>query len=126
VLLDYLLPLDVLNTLEEQKITGLACVPPLWSQLAKLDWSDAINSHLRYLTNSGGKMPKAVLSAIRQRVPNGQFFLMYGLTEAFRSTYLPPEQLDIRPDSIGKAILMPMYRWCEKMARVVYRMSKGS
>jgi acyl-CoA ligase (AMP-forming) (exosortase A-associated) len=104
VLLDYLLPRDVLTTLETHKITGLACVPPLWAQLAKLDWSPSINEHLRYLTNSGGKMPKAVLNAIRQRVPNGQFFLMYGLTEAFRSTYLPPDQLDTRPDSIGKAI----------------------
>jgi acyl-CoA ligase (AMP-forming) (exosortase A-associated) len=104
VLLDYLLPRDVLTTLETHKITGLACVPPLWAQLAKLDWSPSINEHLRYLTNSGGKMPKAVLTAIRQRVPNGQFFLMYGLTEAFRSTYLPPDQLDTRPDSIGKAI----------------------
>lgn len=104
VLLDYLLPRDVLTTLATQKITGLACVPPLWAQLAKLDWSPSINEHLRYLTNSGGKLPKAVLAAIRQRVPNGQFFLMYGLTEAFRSTYLPPEQLDTRPDSIGKAI----------------------
>lgn len=104
VLLDYLLPRDVLSTLETHKITGLACVPPLWAQLAKLDWSPSINEHLRYLTNSGGKMPKTVLTAIRQRVPNGQFFLMYGLTEAFRSTYLPPDQLDSRPDSIGKAI----------------------
>lgn len=104
VLLNYLLPRDVLIALETEKITGLACVPPLWTQLAKLEWSASINTHLRYLTNSGGKMPKAVLAAIRQRVPDGQFFLMYGLTEAFRSTYLPPEQLDSRPDSIGKAI----------------------
>jgi acyl-CoA ligase (AMP-forming) (exosortase A-associated) len=104
VLLEYLLPRDVLIALEKEKITGLACVPSLWAQLAKLEWSATINEHLRYLTNSGGKMPKSVLTAIRQRVPNGQFFLMYGLTEAFRSTYLPPAQLDKRPDSIGKAI----------------------
>jgi acyl-CoA ligase (AMP-forming) (exosortase A-associated) len=104
VLLDYLLPRDVLIALETEKITGLAGVPSLWAQLAKQEWSANINEHLRYLTNSGGKMPKTVLAAIRQRVPDGQFFLMYGLTEAFRSTYLPPEQLDIRPDSIGKAI----------------------
>lgn len=104
VLLDYLLARDVLTTLEQQRITGLAAVPSLWVQLAKLDWSPHINSHLRYLTNSGGKMPLSVLTAIRQRVPNGQFFLMYGLTEAFRSTYLTPDQLDKRPDSIGKAI----------------------
>jgi acyl-CoA ligase (AMP-forming) (exosortase A-associated) len=104
VLLDYLLPRDVLLALESYQITGLAAVPSLWVQLAKLDWSPRINEHLRYLTNSGGKMPLSVLTAIRQRVPNGQFFLMYGLTEAFRSTYLPPDQLDTRPNSIGKAI----------------------
>lgn len=102
VLLDYLLPKDVLNALETHQITGLAAVPPLWAQLAKLDWSS--NIRLRYLTNSGGKLPKTVLAALRERAANAQFFLMYGLTEAFRSTYLPPEQLDKRPDSIGKAI----------------------
>ncbi len=104
VLLDYLLPRDVVMALAAEKITGLAAVPPLWAQLANLEWPTSINEHLRYMTNSGGKMPKAVLNAIRERVPNGQFYLMYGLTEAFRSTYLPPEQIDIRPDSMGKAI----------------------
>ncbi len=104
VLLDYLVPRDVISALASQKITGLAAVPPLWAQLATLDWPESINGHLRYMTNSGGKMPQSVLSAIRQKSPNSRFFLMYGLTEAFRSTYLPPEQLDQRPDSIGKAI----------------------
>lgn len=104
VLLDYLLPRDVINALVQEKITGLAAVPPLWSQLAKLEWPETISHHLRYMTNSGGKMPKSVLSALRVKVPDSQFFLMYGLTEAFRSTYLPPEQLDKRPGSIGKAI----------------------
>lgn len=104
VLLDYLLPLDVIKALESQKITGLAAVPPLWAQLANHEWPATINEHLRYMTNSGGKMPKSVLTSLRHKSPNSQFYLMYGLTEAFRSTYLPPEQLDQRPDSIGKAI----------------------
>jgi acyl-CoA ligase (AMP-forming) (exosortase A-associated) len=104
VLLDYLLPLDVVKALESQKITGIAAVPPLWAQLANYEWPETINEHLRYMTNSGGKMPKSVLTSIRQKAPSSQFYLMYGLTEAFRSTYLPPEQLDHRPDSIGKAI----------------------
>ncbi len=102
VLFDYLLPRDVIRVLETEKITGLAAVPSLWAQLANIEWSENIN--LRYMTNSGGKMPKSVLASIRQKAPNSQFFLMYGLTEAFRSTYLPPDQLDTRPDSIGKAI----------------------
>lgn len=104
VLLDYLLPRDVVIALESHKITGLAAVPPLWAQLANLEWPKSINDHLRYMTNSGGKMPKSVLTAICKKTPDSQFFLMYGLTEAFRSTYLPPAQLDKRPDSIGKAI----------------------
>ncbi|MBT9096267.1 acyl-CoA ligase (AMP-forming), exosortase A system-associated [Methylovulum psychrotolerans] len=104
VLLDYLLPRDVVLALALYRITGLAAVPPLWAQLANVNWPDGINSHLRYMTNSGGKMPKAILATIRAKVPDARFFLMYGLTEAFRSTYLPPEQIDLRPDSMGKAI----------------------
>lgn len=104
VLLDYLLPRDVVNALVAYQITGLAAVPPLWAQLANVAWPDSINTHLRYMTNSGGKMPKTILANIRAKVPDGRFFLMYGLTEAFRSTYLPPEQIDLRPDSMGKAI----------------------
>ncbi len=104
VLMEYLLPRDVIRTMEKHRITGLAAVPPLWIQLSQLDWPQSINEHLRYFTNSGGKMPQATLSALRKRVPNAQPYLMYGLTEAFRSTYLPPDQIDKRPDSIGKAI----------------------
>jgi len=104
VLLDYLLPRDVIKALEKHQITGLAAVPPLWAQLTKLDWPKTINQHLRYLTNSGGKMPKSILNSILAKTPQSQFYLMYGLTEAFRSTYLPPEQLNSRPDSMGKAI----------------------
>jgi len=104
VLMDYLLPRDVLTALAKYQITGLAAVPPLWAQLSELEWPAQIDSHLRYMTNSGGKMPKAVLQKLRNKAPSGQFFLMYGLTEAFRSTYLPPDQIDIRPDSMGKAI----------------------
>ncbi len=104
VLMDYLLPRDVITSLGKYRITGLAAVPPLWAQLAELPWPETINDHLRYMTNSGGKMPKAILQKLRDKTPNSRFFLMYGLTEAFRSTYLPPEQIDIRPDSMGKAI----------------------
>jgi acyl-CoA synthetase (AMP-forming)/AMP-acid ligase II len=59
---------------------------------------------LRYLTNSGGAMPRATLDQLRVRLPAAKPYLMYGLTEAFRSTFLPPAELDRRPDSMGKAI----------------------
>jgi acyl-CoA synthetase (AMP-forming)/AMP-acid ligase II len=59
---------------------------------------------MRYVANTGGHMPKPTLDALRGRLPDARVYLMYGLTEAFRSTYLPPEEVDKRPDSIGKAI----------------------
>ena len=104
VLLNYLLPRDVLKAMVREKVTGLTAVPPLYIQLAQLDWPKEINEHLRYFANTGGRMPRETLSALRQRVPKAKPFLMYGLTEAFRSTYLPPEEVDRRPDSIGTAI----------------------
>jgi acyl-CoA ligase (AMP-forming) (exosortase A-associated) len=102
VLLNYLLPRDIPAAVSEHGITGLAAVPALWMQLARKDWSK--NSTLRYVTNSGGAMPQATLALLRQALPDTRIFLMYGLTEAFRSTYLPPEELDRRPGSIGHAI----------------------
>lgn len=104
VLLNYLMPRDVLKAMEREKVTGLTAVPPLYIQLSQLEWPAAINENLRYFANTGGRMPRETLDLLRQRVSAAKPFLMYGLTEAFRSTYLPPEEVDRRPDSIGKAI----------------------
>ena len=104
VLLNYLLPRDVLKALERERVTGLTAVPPLYIQLAQLDWPASITEHLRYFANTGGRMPRETLVALRARIPKTKPFLMYGLTEAFRSTFLPPSEVDKRPDSIGKAI----------------------
>jgi acyl-CoA ligase (AMP-forming) (exosortase A-associated) len=104
VLMDYLLPRDVVKMVAKERITGLAGVPPLWNQLAELEWPQETIDSLRYMTNSGGAMPKTTLAKLRASLPKSKFFLMYGLTEAFRSTYLPPEEIDRRPDSMGKAI----------------------
>ena len=102
VLLNHLFATDIVKAVGEHAITGLAAVPPLWIQLAALKWPQP--SPLRYLTNSGGAMPRATVDALRAALPDAGLFLMYGLTEAFRSTYLPPEQLARRPDSMGRAI----------------------
>lgn len=104
VLLNYLLPRDVVRAVADERITGLAAVPPLWIQLASQEWPQQARQCLRYLTNSGGHMPGPVLEALQGRLPQTKPYLMYGLTEAFRSTYLPPDELARRPDSIGKAI----------------------
>ena len=79
-------------------------MPPLYIQLTQLEWPQTVVDKLRYFANTGGRMPGETLNALRQRAPKSKPFLMYGLTEAFRSTYLPPEEVDRRPDSIGKAI----------------------
>ena len=60
--------------------------------------------HLRYWANTGGHMPRTTLERLRQLAPGVQPYLMFGLTEAFRSTYLSPSEVDRRPDSIGRAI----------------------
>ncbi len=104
VLMNFLLPRDVATTAARYGITGIAGVPPLWHQLAGLDWPEEARRSVRYFTNTGGHMPLATLKRLRAALPNAAPYLMYGLTEAFRSTYLPPSEVDRRPDSMGKAI----------------------
>jgi acyl-CoA ligase (AMP-forming) (exosortase A-associated) len=104
ILLNYLLPGDVVKLCAAHKVTGLTCVPPLWLQIAELDWPADATEHLRYFANTGGRMPKSTLDRLRRIFPKAAAYLMYGLTEAFRSTYLDPTEVDRRPDSIGKAI----------------------
>lgn len=102
VLINHLFARDILMMVVAERITGLAAVPPLWLQLAGLAWP--VDCSLRYLTNSGGALPTATVASLRAALPGAELFLMYGLTEAFRSTYLPPSELDRRPDSMGRAI----------------------
>jgi acyl-CoA ligase (AMP-forming) (exosortase A-associated) len=104
VLINYLMPKDVLNAVVKERVTGLTAVPPLWIQLSQLNWPAGVTAHLRYIANTGGRMPEETLKILRAKLPKTRPFLMYGLTEAFRSTYLPPDEVDRRPDSIGKAI----------------------
>jgi acyl-CoA ligase (AMP-forming) (exosortase A-associated) len=106
VLMTFVFAREIVQALLKECITGLAGVPTLWSLLAQPNSMLQKHEfpHLRYITNTGGAMPQSVLALLRQALPTTQIFLMYGLTEAFRSTYLPPEELDRRPISIGKAI----------------------
>lgn len=104
VLHDFFFAADIVKVVSDERITGLTAVPPLWSQIADAKWPPGASDSVRYFANTGGKMPRKLLSQLRQIFPAASPFLMYGLTEAFRSTYLPPEEIDRRPDSIGKAI----------------------
>ena len=104
VLVNYLLPGDVVRLCAEHRVTGLTCVPPLWIQLADQEWPPEATESMRYFATTGGRMPEATLAKLRRTFPRSKPYLMYGLTEAFRSTFLDPAEVDRRPDSIGKAI----------------------
>ncbi|MFK7965989.1 MAG: AMP-binding protein [Burkholderiaceae bacterium] len=97
---------QLVSALAKHQITGLAGVPTIWAILTqaapKLNNTELV--HLRYVTNSGGPVPSATVERLRRLLAHTKIYLMYGLTEAFRSTFLDPAQLDNRPTSIGKAI----------------------
>lgn len=106
VLMKYRFGNDIVDALSHYSITGLAGVPTVWATLARAAPKLAKTElpKLRYITNSGGAVPSETVAQLLERMPNTQMFLMYGLTEAFRSTFLPPEEVDRRPSSMGKAI----------------------
>ncbi len=102
--LDYLTPRDVIKACARHGVTTLAGVPPLWVQLTEMDWpSDAVTP-MRRLTNSGGALTVDLVRKLRAIFPAARLYPMYGLTEAFRSTYLDPSLVDLHPTSMGKAI----------------------
>ncbi|WP_408988175.1 acyl-CoA ligase (AMP-forming), exosortase A system-associated [Sphingomonas sp. SUN039] len=99
---DFLMPKDVWRAIEREGITTLAAVPPLWLQLVETEAPPA--QSIRRITNSGGALTPALIDRLRPRVPNADIYPMYGLTEAFRSTYLPPALVASHPSSMGCAI----------------------
>lgn len=99
------LPKEIAITIVKHKVTGVALVPPSWVGLIRyLDFEPTEFPSLRYITNSGGKIPPTILEKMQSHFSGAEIFLMYGLTEAFRSTYLPSAELVNKPGSIGKAI----------------------
>lgn len=102
--LDYLTARDVVKAVERVGATTLAGVPPLWVQLLDVDWPAATAARLRRLTNSGGALTERLVRGLRSRFPAAELVAMYGLTEAFRSTWLDPALIDAHPDAMGRAI----------------------
>ncbi len=102
--LDYLTPRDVIKACARHGVTTLAAVPPLWVQLVELDWPPEAAAPLRRLTNSGGALTVDLVARLTVLFPQARLFPMYGLTEAFRSTYLDPALVASHPTSMGKAI----------------------
>ena len=103
--IDYLTPRDVIKACAKHSITTLAAVPPLWVQLAEQDWSADATRNMRRLTNSGGALTPTLVKMLRSIFgERTEIFAMYGLTEAFRSTYLDPALIDANPTSMGQGI----------------------
>ena len=102
--LDFLFPKDVAKACARYGVTTLAAVPPLWVQLTEIDWPEEARAPLRRLTNSGGALTVDLVRSLRGIFPEARLFPMYGLTEAFRSTYLDPDLVDLHATSMGTAI----------------------
>jgi acyl-CoA synthetase (AMP-forming)/AMP-acid ligase II len=96
---------EIVATLRRENVTVLAAVPPLWQQLLGVAaFRDSHLDSLRTITNAGGRLPPESVRQLRRAQPQARLFLMYGLTEVFRSTFLPPEEVDAHPDSMGRAV----------------------
>ncbi|AXV17683.1 AMP-dependent synthetase (plasmid) [Neorhizobium sp. SOG26] len=96
---------EIIMAMRKYRVTGLAAVPPLWGQIVRQLRETRVDfPSLRRITNSGGKIPLNILQQLPQVFPEAEVFLMYGLTEAFRSTYLPPEKFVRKMGCIGRAI----------------------
>lgn len=106
ILLQFRFPAEIVRALKNETATGFAGVPLIWAGLIHntSGLRETSLPSLRYITNTGGSVPTSTVRKLRELLPTTEIFLMYGLTEAFRSTYLPPREVDRRPNSIGKAI----------------------
>lgn len=97
-------PAVTLGKVATEGATGFAGVPTIYSLLLSLDLDQFDLSRLRYLTNAAAALPNEHLKRLRERLPHVDLFCMHGLTEAARTVYLPPEEVDRRPGSVGMAI----------------------
>lgn len=97
-------PHAVLDTLIRERVTGFPIVPTISAILLQLDLRAYDLSSLRYVTNTGAALPTHHITELRRLLPHVRLYSMYGLTECKRVAYLPPDQVDSRPSSVGKAM----------------------
>jgi acyl-CoA synthetase (AMP-forming)/AMP-acid ligase II len=98
-------PYKVINLMLQERVTGFPGVPTIFSILLQLEDIKKIDfKDLRYITNTGAALPVDHIRRIRETFPKATLYSMYGLTECKRVSYLPPEELDRRPASVGKGM----------------------
>ena len=99
------MPAEIVRMARAERVTGIAGVPPLWNQIVRLLLDSPTDlPDLRRITNTGGKIPPNILEVLPQVFPGTDIYLMYGLTESFRSTYLPPEKFAAKMGAIGRQV----------------------
>jgi amino acid adenylation domain-containing protein len=98
----FVYPNVMLDLAVREGVTAVPVVPMILAMLLKDDLSKYDLSALRYITSTGAVLPTAHIAAIRKRLPHVQIFSMYGLTECKRVSFLPPDEIDRRPNSVGR------------------------
>lgn len=100
----FVYPRVVVQRIAEERVTGLPILPTILAILLQMDLTKCDFSSVRYLTNTGAALPTTQIAQLRRLFPQVKIFSMYGLTECKRVSYLPPDQIDIRPTSVGRAM----------------------
>ena len=100
----FVFPAAILKRVEKERVTGFPGVPTIYAILLQMDLSAFDLSSLRYMTNTAAALPASHILELRDAFPHVTLYSMYGLTETKRTLYLPPSELDRRPDSVGIAI----------------------
>jgi len=95
-------PTVTLKRIAAEGATGLGCVPTILAVLLQMDLSRYDLSRLRYMTSVGAALAPSIIRQVREKLPHVTLYSYYGLAEAAYSLGLPPDQLDLRPDSVGK------------------------
>ncbi|HEY0190980.1 MAG TPA: AMP-binding protein [Kofleriaceae bacterium] len=98
-------PAQVLKKVVAEKVTGFPGVPTIFAVMAGMSTLEQYDfSAIRYVTNTAAALPVKHITMLRQLFPQARVYSMYGLTECKRCTYLPPEDIDRKPESVGVAI----------------------
>lgn len=102
------LPNDLFAMMSKDRITALPVMPvfitKMFDRRLKVATSGFDFSALRYVCSTGGRLSSDMIADLKGAFPNAKIYSMFGLTEAFRSTYLAPDKLDAHPTSVGKSI----------------------
>jgi len=97
-------PHPVLQKIADEGVTGFPIVPTISATLLQTNLSRHTFPKLRYITNTAAALPVEHIRRLRSAFPDVKIYSMYGLTECKRVSYLPPDQIDVRPGSVGRGM----------------------